>query len=48
MLLNGEIDTKTANAILYGANVTHESIRVDDEQRKLDEQEQIDEEMKNA
>ena len=48
MLLNGEIDAKTANAILYAANVTLGAIRVDDQQRKLDELEQLVEEMKNA
>ena len=37
MLLNGEIDPKTANAILYGCNVCLGAIRVDDQQAKLDE-----------
>lgn len=37
MLLNGEIDAKTANAILYGCNVCLGAIRVDDQQAKLDE-----------
>lgn len=46
MLLNGEIDAKTANAILYAANVTLGAIRVDDQQKKLDELEQLVEEMK--
>lgn len=41
MLLNGEIDAKTANAILYAANVTLGAIRVDDQQAKLDELERI-------
>lgn len=41
MLLNGEIDAKTANAILYAANVTLGAIRVDEQQRKLDELEEI-------
>lgn len=45
MLLNGEIDSKTANAILYAANVTLGAIRVDEQQAKLDELEQIVEEM---
>ena len=45
MLLNGEIDSKTANAILYAINVTLGSIRVDEQQRKLDELEQIVEEL---
>lgn len=46
MLLNGEIDAKTANAILYAANVTLGAIRVDEQQKKLDELEQLVEEMK--
>lgn len=37
MLLNGEIDAKTANAILYAANVTLGAIRTDEQQAKLDE-----------
>ncbi len=45
MLLNGEIDPKTANAILYGCNVCLGAIRVDDQQAKIDELEQILEEM---
>lgn len=45
MLLNGEIDAKTANAILYGCNVCLGAIRVDDQQAKLDELEKIVEEM---
>lgn len=45
MLLNKEIDAKTANAILYAINVTLGSIRVDEQQRKLDELEQIVEEL---
>lgn len=45
MLLNGEIDPKTANAILYGCNVCLGAIRVDDQQSRLDELEKIVEEM---
>ena len=45
MLLNGEIDPKTANAILYGCNVCLGAIRVDDQQAKLDELENIVEEL---
>ena len=41
MLLNGEIDAKTANAILYAANVTLGAIRVDEQQIKLDELERM-------
>lgn len=45
MLLNGEIDPKTANAILYGCNVCLGAIRVDDQQSRLDELEKIVEEL---
>lgn len=41
MLLNNEIDPKTANAILYGCNVCLGAIRVDDQQAQLDELEQM-------
>ena len=47
MLLNGEIDPKTANAILYGCNVCLGAIRVDNQQAKLDELESIIGELKN-
>ena len=46
MLLNGEIDAKTANAILYAANVTLGAIRTDEQQAKLDELERLVEEWK--
>lgn len=45
MLLNGEIDAKTANALLYGCNVALGAIRVDDQQAKIDELEKIVEEL---
>lgn len=45
MLLNGEIDAKTANAILYGCNVSLNAIRVDEQQAKLDELEGFVEEL---
>lgn len=48
MLLNREIDSKTANAILYAINVTLGSIRVDEQQRKLDELEQMVEELQTS
>lgn len=41
MLLNGEVDAKTANALLYGCNVCLGAIRVDDQQAKLDELEKM-------
>ena len=44
MLLNGEIDAKTANAILYGCNVCLGAIRVDDLESRLTELEQLVEE----
>ena len=47
MLLNREIDPKTANAILYAINVTLGSIRVDEQQQKLDELEKMVEEIKS-
>ena len=46
MLLNGELDPKTANAILYGCNVCLGAIRVDEQQAKLEELEQVIEELK--
>lgn len=46
MLLNGEIDSKTANAILYAANVTLGAIRTDEQQAKIDELEKIVEDIK--
>ena len=36
MLLNGELDARTANAILYGCNVCLGAIRIDDQQAKLE------------
>ena len=41
MLLNGEIDPKTANALIYGCNSALGSIRLDEQQAKLDELEQV-------
>ena len=41
MLLNGEIDAKTANALIYGCNATLGAIRVDEQQTKLDELEKL-------
>lgn len=46
MLLNGEIDPKTANALLYGCNVCLGAIRVDEQQTKLDELERLVEEVR--
>ncbi len=47
MLLNGEIDSKVANALLYGCNVCLGAIRVDDQQTKLDELERLVKELEN-
>ncbi len=48
MLLNDEIDPKTANAILYAANVTLGAIRVDEQQAKLDELERFMEDIRDG
>ena len=34
LLLNGELDPKTANALLYACNVALGAIRADEQQRK--------------
>lgn len=41
MLLNGEIDPKTANALIYGCNAALGAIRVDEQAAKLEELEKI-------
>lgn len=46
MLLNREVDPKTANAILYACNVCLGAIRVDEQQAKLDELEAVIDELK--
>lgn len=46
MLLNEELDPKTANAILYACNVCLGAIRVDEQQAKLDELERLVEEVR--
>jgi len=46
MVLNGQLEAKDANAIMYAANVILGAIRTDDQQNKLDELERIIEEMK--
>lgn len=45
MLLNGEIDAKTANALIYGCNAALGAIRVDEQQAKLDDLERLTKEM---
>lgn len=47
MVLNGELAAKDANAILYAANVILGAIRVDEQQKKLDELERLMEEIKH-
>ena len=44
MLLNGELDPKTANALLDGCNVCLGAIRTDEQQARLDELEKLVEE----
>ena len=41
MLLNDELDPKTANALLYACNVCLGAIRVDEQQAKLRELEKL-------
>ena len=41
MLLNCQIDPKTANAIIYACNVVLGAIRTDDQEQRLDELERI-------
>lgn len=46
MVVNGEMDHKTANTIILGCNAVLSSIRTDDQQRKIDELEKIVNEIK--
>lgn len=48
MLLNNEIDPKTANAILYACNVCLGAIRTDEQEKKLDELEKMVMELTNT
>jgi len=41
MVLNGELDPKAANSIITACNAVLAGIRVDDQQRKLDELERL-------
>lgn len=41
MVLNGELDPKQANTILYACNIILGAIRVDEQQRKIDELERL-------
>lgn len=46
MTANGKMDVKTANTIIFGCNAVLSSIRVDDQQKKMDELEKILNELK--
>ena len=41
MLLNDELEPKTANAVLYACNVCLASIRTDEQEKRLDELERL-------
>ena len=41
MVVNGELDNKTANTIILGCNAVLSAIRTDEQQKKLDELERI-------
>lgn len=41
MALNGEIDTKTANTIILACNAILGAIRTDEQQKKIDELEEL-------
>lgn len=41
MVANGEMDTKRANTIILGCNAVLSSIRIDEQQKKIDELELI-------
>ena len=48
MLLNDELDPKVGNAILYAYNISLSAVRVDDQQRKLEELERLVKEIENG
>lgn len=41
MVLNGEIDTKKANTIIFACNSILGAIRTDEQQKKIDELEEL-------
>jgi len=41
MVLNNEIESKQANAIMYACNIILSAIRTDDQQKKIDELERL-------
>lgn len=46
MVANGEMDNKTANTIILGCNTVLSAIRTDEQQRKINELENILNDMK--
>ncbi len=46
MTANGEMDTKTANTIILACNAVLSAIRTDDQQKKIDQLEEILNEVK--
>lgn len=45
MAVNGEIDTKTANTVILACNAILSAIRTDEQQKKIDELEELIEEI---
>ncbi len=41
MVLNGEIEAKDANAIMYACNITLAAIRIDEQEKRLQELESL-------
>ena len=41
MVLNGQLDPKSANAIIYACNTALSSIRIDEQEKRLDELEKL-------
>ncbi len=48
MLLNGQLDPKTANTLIYACNSALSAIRIDDQQAKIDELERLVKELENG
>ena len=46
MVLNGEIDTKKSNAFVYVCNAIISSIRIDEQQKEIEELKEIVQEIK--
>ena len=46
MTVNGEIDTKTANTIILACNAVLSAIRTDEQQRRIDQLEELLNEVK--